>query len=190
MKKILAVSLMAIFSVNLQAADMDALKAEAKQITGAFFQELKGTLGKSMKADGPVGAIKTCQIEAPGIASKHAEQSGWNVGRTSLKLRNPANAPDGWEVEVLNQFEQRRANGEGPDTLAYAEQVEINGEKHFRFMKAIVMPPADKMPCLKCHGDNLDPAISAKLEELYPADQAKGYKAGQVRGAFSLSKKL
>ena len=32
------------------SADMDQNKAEAKKITSAFFEELKGELGKGMKA--------------------------------------------------------------------------------------------------------------------------------------------
>jgi len=91
---------------------------------------------------------------------------------------------------VLHQFEERRAKGEGPDALAYAEIVEEGGDKYFRFMKGIVMPPVEKMPCLKCHGENIDPKTAAMLDELYPLDKARGYKAGQVRGAFTLKKKL
>ena len=172
------------------SADMDEYKAEAKQITGAFFEELKSELVKGMKAGGPVNAIGVCRNIAPEIAMKHSENSGWDVARTSLKLRNPNNAPDAWETKVLQQFEERRAKGEGPDTLAYAEIVEEGDEKYFRFMKGIVMPPLEKMPCLKCHGENIDPEIAVKLDELYPQDKARGYKAGQVRGAFTLKKKL
>lgn len=171
-------------------ADMDQLKSEAKTITGAFFEELKGELGKGMKAGGPVAAISVCNTLAPAITLKHSEESGWQVGRTSFKLRNPDNAPDAWEAGVLEQFEQRRANGEGPDSLAHAEIVEDGEDKYFRFMKAIVMPPADKMPCLKCHGEDIDADTAARLDELYPQDQARGYRAGQVRGAFTLKKKL
>ena len=172
------------------AADIAQHQAEAKKITGAFFKELKDELGKGMKAGGPTAAIDRCNLKAPGIALKHSKAAGWEVGRTSLKLRNPANAPDVWEENVLHQFEKRRANGEGSDTLAYAEVVTENGEEYFRFMKGIVMPPAKKMPCLKCHGENLNAKVSAKLDQLYPHDQATGYKAGQVRGAFTLKKKL
>ncbi len=172
------------------SADMDQYKAEAKQITGAFFEELKSELVKGMKAGGPVTAIGVCNSLAPVIAMKHSQTSGWDVGRTSLKLRNPGNAPDAWESGVLQKFEERRAGGEGPDTLAYAEIVEEGGDKYFRFMKGIVMPPAEKMPCLMCHGDNIDAKTAAMLDELYPQDEARGYKAGQVRGAFTLKKKL
>jgi hypothetical protein len=172
------------------SADMDQYKAEAKKITGDFFNELKSELGKGMKAGGPVAAIGVCNTTAPAIAMKHSENSGWHVARTSLKLRNPANAPDAWETKILQQFEQRRAKGEGPDTLAYAEIVENGDDKYFRFMKGIVMPPMEKMPCLMCHGENIDANTAAKLDELYPQDKARGYKAGQVRGAFTLKKKL
>jgi hypothetical protein len=172
------------------SADTAQYQAEAKEITSAFFEELKGELVNAMKVGGPVNAIGVCNSLAPAIAMKHSENSGWNVARTSLKLRNPNNAPDAWETEVLQRFEQRRADGEGPDTLAYAEIVEEGGEKYYRFMKGIVMPPLEKMPCLTCHGENLDPETAAILDEIYPQDKARGYKAGQVRGAFTLKKKL
>ena len=172
------------------SADIDQYKAEAKQITGAFFEELKDELGKGIKAGGPVAAIGICNTRAPALAMEHSQSTGWNVGRTSLKLRNPNNAPDAWETKVLKQFEEQRAKGEGPDALVYAEIVEERGEEYFRFMKGIVMPPLEKMPCLKCHGEDLDPNTAAALDELYPQDKARGYKAGQVRGAFTLKKKL
>ena len=189
MKKFLVAALLCSLPFGV-SADMDQHKAEAKKITGEFFNELKSELVKGMKAGGPVNAISVCNASAPGIAKKHAESSGWDVGRTSLKLRNQDNAPDAWETNVLKQFEARRAKGEGPDTLAFAEIVEEGGEKYFRFMKGIVMPPMEKMPCLKCHGENLDPKVAAKIDELYPQDKARDYKAGQVRGAFTLKKKL
>ena len=127
---------------------------------------------------------------APAIAQEQSEKHGWEVGRTSLKTRNPNNAPDAWEAAVLKQFEERAASGESPAEMAHFEVVEENGAKAFRFMKAIGMPPLDKAPCLKCHGENIDPAISAKLDELYPEDQARGYKPGMIRGAFTITQPM
>ena len=189
MKK-LAIAVMLSGLPFTASADIDQHKAEAKKITGAFFEELKGELGKGIKAGGPVAAIGVCNTRAPAIAQEHSQSSGWNVARTSLKLRNPNNAPDDWELKVLKQFEEQRAKGDGPDALVYAEIVEEGGEEYFRFMKGIVMPPLEKMPCLKCHGENIDPNTAAALDGLYPQDKARGYKAGQVRGAFTLKKKL
>jgi hypothetical protein len=188
-KKIVVAGMLCSLSFAV-GADVDQYKAEAKKITGAFFEELKGELGKGMKAGGPVAAIGVCNTRAPELAKEHSQSSGWDVGRTSLKLRNPSNAPDAWETKVLMQFEEQRAKGEGPDALVYAEIVDEDGERHFRFMKGIVMPPLEKMPCLKCHGEELDSKTAAALDQLYPQDEARGYKAGQVRGAFTLKKKL
>ena len=188
--KTVVIAVMLLSLPSIVSADMDQNKAEAKKITAAFFEELKSELGKGMKAGGPVAAIGICNSRAPALAMEHSQSSGWNVARTSLKLRNPKNAPDAWEMQVLKQFEEQRAKGEGPDTLVYTEIVEEEGGKYFRFMKGIVMPPLGKMPCLKCHGEELDPNTAAVLDQLYPQDKARGYKAGQVRGAFTLKKKL
>jgi hypothetical protein len=43
--------------------------------------------------------------------------------------------------------------------------------------------------CLACHGQvsSLDPAVRAVLAERYPADRATGYRAGDLRGAVSVT---
>jgi cytochrome c553 len=112
--------------------------------------------------------------------------SGWEVARTSLKPRNPNNAPDKWETQVLMEFETRKSAGEDPSKLVYTEIVEENGHQVFRMMKAI--PTAEV--CTKCHGVELQEPVVEKLDELYPEDQARGYKVGDLRGAFTLKKPL
>lgn len=164
----------------------DALLAEARQNTKAFGMALKGEVVKSMKSGGPVSTIGLCNDLAPKLTQQHAQQSGWDMGRTSLKIRNPNNAPDSWELAVLNTFETRKANGESPKTMDFGEVVEVNGEKTYRYMKAI---PTGK-PCLHCHAAEIKPAVAKTIENLYPDDKARGYKAGDIRGAFTLSKKL
>ena len=168
-----------------QAVDPNA--AEAKGIVKEFFTRLKGELQGAIKSGGPVSAISVCKERAPAIAEELSGASGWEVGRTSLKLRNPAlNAPDEWERQVLMQFEERKAAGEDVKTMAYSELVETGAGKRYRFMKAI--PTADL--CLACHGESINPDIAAAIDEAYPEDQARGFKSGDIRGAFSLSKPL
>ncbi len=159
---------------------------EGKGIIKAFFGDLKGELVKGMKEGGPVKAIGICHTVAPQLAEAHSQMSGWEVGRTSLKLRNPDNAPDAWEEAVLQEFEVRKSAGEDPMKLVKAEVVEENGRKVFRMMKAI--PTAEV--CTKCHGDAIEAPVVSKLDELYPTDKARGYKVGDLRGAFTLKKPL
>ena len=160
--------------------------AEAKQIIQEFFSQLKGELQAAIKAGGPPNAVQVCQKRAPAIAHDLSEKTGWDVARTSLKLRNPANQPDAWELAVLNKFEERKAAGEDPAQIAYGEVIEQDGKKTFRFMKAI--PTAEL--CLSCHGSELSPELQAQLDQLYPTDQARGYQLGDIRGAFTLQKPL
>jgi len=187
-KKVFGATLaMAIgFSSFAYAADMQALKGEAVGVVKAFGGPLKQALVGGMKEGGPVHAIEICNEKAPGIAAAAGASTGWDVGRTSLKLRNPGNEPDAWELKVLKQFEDRKAAGEKPDAIAYGEVVETNGQKQFRFMKAIGTGDV----CLNCHGTNLQPEVASKLLGLYPNDQARGFAKGDIRGAFTLKKNL
>lgn len=189
MKRILTVAVLAASMTAMtsaHAADMTALKGEAVTVVKSFGGPLKNALGGAMKEGGPVNAISVCNTQAPAIAAKAAADSGWSVGRTSLKLRNLNNAPDPWELATLQEFEKRLAAGEKPDAIAKAEIVEEDGKKTFRFMKAIGTAPV----CLNCHGSDLNEAVSAKLDGLYPHDTARGFAQGDIRGAFTLKKDL
>ena len=124
--------------------------------------------------------------QAPMLAQKVSDEKGMEVSRTSLKTRNELNAPDSWELSVLKQFEQRKAEGEPVKTIEYSETTTHNGNRVFRYMKAI---PTDDV-CLMCHGKQIPPGITARISELYPNDQATGFSRGDIRGAFSVVKVL
>ncbi len=165
----------------------DANLEEAKGIIKAFSSSLQAELQAALNAGGPTNAIRVCKERAPAIAADYSARTGWDVGRTSLKLRNPAaNAPDAWEQQVLLKFEERKAGGEDVKTMAVAEVTQVNGEKRFRYMQAI---PTGGL-CLACHGKALAPAVDTALDRAYPQDQAKGFSLGDIRGAFTLSKPL
>jgi Protein of unknown function (DUF3365) len=172
------------------SAPEQARVTQGKAVVQEFFGRLKGELEAAIKAGGPVNAIEVCHKTAPAIASELSAKHNMHVARTSMKTRNAGNSPDAWESGVLQKLEARKAAGESPDTLNYSEVVEQNGKKEFRYMQAIIMPPENKMPCLTCHGENIDDKVAAKLKELYPNDQARGYKAGDLRGAFSLRQSM
>jgi len=54
-------------------------------------------------------------------------------------------------------------------------------------MKAI---PLAKKPCATCHGTNVDPDLRAEILKRYPQDEAVGFEPGEIRGAFTLSRKI
>lgn len=177
----------AAVAANAETGGVDEAVAESRAAVKEFMGELKGELQAAIKAGGPVNAIEVCNVKAPQIAARIAEDKGWiKVARTSLKTRNPANAPDAWERQVLEQFEARKAGGEHPKKMEHHEVMDTAEGPVLRYMKAI---PTGEV-CLKCHGENIDPAVKAKLAELYPQDQATGFKKGDIRGAFTFTQRL
>ncbi len=171
----------------VQAAETDIdqaqLKKEAVSIVQKFGGSLKPELKKAMKAGGPAHAISVCAEKAPAIAHSLRDETGWYVKRVSLKARNNQTAiPDAWEKKVLEQFDQRQANGESAEKMAFSEIV----DGKFRFMKA----QGVEAVCLNCHAAEIKPETEAALSEKYPLDKARGYSLGQIRGAFSLARDL
>ena len=163
--------------------DLEARTKASRAVIKAFAGSLQTELKGAMKAGGPVAAIEVCNEKAPAISREHAEREGWSVGRTSLKYRNPNNAPDPWELTVLQSFEDRKAAGEDPATIDHAAYATQDGKRVFRYMKAI--PTAEV--CLNCHGSGeVKPEVAASLAEFYPDDKARGFSVGDIRGAFTI----
>jgi len=147
--------------------------AAAAQALGG---RLKARLMATLQGEGAVAAIGVCSIEAPAIAAAVSAQSGLSVGRTSLKVRNPANAPDPRERAVLAGWEQAVAGGAAAEDLP----VHVETGDDFLWMKPIVL----EGPCLTCHGKDLAAPVASAIAERYPQDQATGYALGDLRGAF------
>jgi len=166
-----------VFASDADAAG-DPRVLQSQALVKEFAAQLIAQLRQAMATDGPVTAIKVCNIAAPQIAATLSARSNWRVGRTSLLTRNPGNNPDNWERDVLQQFEQRKQNGEAMATLEYHAQT----EQGFRYMKAI---PTVEL-CLGCHGSTLSEPVKAALAELYPQDKATGFKLNDIRGAFTI----
>ncbi len=156
----------------------------SKDMVKAFGGKLKGKLQAAMKSGGPIAAINVCNEQAPLIAKELSEKSGWDIHRTSLKPR--ATKPDAWEKRMMEAFEKQKEKGDGFKRLFVQDIAEANGKPAFRFMQAI----ETKQVCLVCHGENIAPAIAAKIQELYPQDTATGFKLGDIRGAFSIVQPL
>lgn len=155
----------------------DALQEQSRDLTGRFAAALKTELQAALEDGGPAGAIDVCRDRAPRIAGELARESGARIGRTSLKFRNPQNAPAAWQRPVLEQFDALE-----PDQVkSRGEWFEFRPADNIkaRYMKAIPTQPL----CTSCHGSPEGP-VKRRLQQSYPHDRATGYEVGEVRGAF------
>ena len=112
------------------------------------------------------------------ISKRFTEGTSMTLKQTSLKIRNPINAPDAFEEKVLAMFEDNRSLEE------YSEKVEEDGVIYFRYMKRLMVIKV----CLKCHSSR--EKAPAYVRDNYPKDSAYGYKVGDIRGAVSIKTPL
>lgn len=185
MKHLLLITTL-LFSVSSYSDDLADFDADSKQAIKEFAMTLKSALLTAMKSGGSVEAITVCNTVAPSIAETLSNKYGFEIGRTSLKVRNPDNKADEWESGILQQFEDRKQQGEAINTLSIVAKHETENQSYFRKMKAI---PIDKA-CLICHGTQISTQTKSMLDTHYPNDQAIGYKLGDIRGAFTVKKAI
>ena len=171
-------AMLAVPAVADAPLSAEEMQARALPLVKRFGAELKPQLQAAVKSGGFAHAVTVCAEVAPGIAEKISRETGWSVKRVSLKARNPNAAPDDYERDVLERFEQRKAAGEAVSSLNDGQW----HEGRYRFMKAQGVEGL----CLNCHGSNLAPPVKKALAEYYPQDRAIGYVLGDIRGAISL----
>ncbi|MES0873650.1 Tll0287-like domain-containing protein [Sinimarinibacterium thermocellulolyticum] len=160
---------------------------DPQAITIRYQQELGGQLKAAMQAGGPAAAISICKDLAPAIATRLSQETGWQVRRIGTRARNTAlGVPDAWEQERLAEFALRLAQGEAVETLSLRVTVEAPQGRFERYLRAI----PTQASCLACHGDpaGQPETLRAALASHYPDDTATGYRLGELRGAFSLSR--
>lgn len=167
---------------DLDQVDIDAARASA----AAFGKALQAELVGAIQEGGPVAAVNVCNEKAPEVANKVSEDRGLEIGRTALKVRNPNNVPDVWEATHLRAFEQQLADGVDLSAVEVSEVVKTENGYAVRWMKPIMMGDV----CTVCHGSTIDPELDKVILSLYPEDQARGMKAGELRGAFTATKYL
>ncbi|MBL8226641.1 MAG: DUF3365 domain-containing protein [Chromatiales bacterium] len=154
----------------LSAADEATWIARGRDTVAPFKSRLMAALQAGL-AEGPDRAIDACRVEAPAIATASGGP-GVTVGRSSHRLRNPANAPRPWVQPLLDGFITTPAT-------AAPRAVALSGGG-IGYVEPIVLQPM----CVTCHGATLAPAVQARIAALYPADQATGFAPADLRGVF------
>ena len=160
--------LIALTAFTVAAQEVDVSRGAT--ILAPFKQDLQQALLEGL-AQGPEQAIAACRIKAPEIAGA-LSRDGVRVGRASHRLRNAANVAPDWVASLLDDY-AADSSDRAPRT------VPLENDRS-GYVEAIVVQPL----CLTCHGDSLAPEVASTISELYPSDNAVGYRVGDLRGVF------
>lgn len=154
----------------LLAAPAPGQETRGAELLAPFKQDLQAALRAGL-AEGPAEAVRACRLQAPALAAAHSKE-GVRVGRSSHRLRNPANRPPAWVAPILQAW------AADPETSA-ARTVELPEGR-----RGYVEPIRMQALCATCHGEQLAPGVSTLLQALYPEDRATGFRVGELRGVF------
>lgn len=176
------IALVLTAATTVMAAETNPQETVAAKAIGQLGQEMRKKLIDSLQKNGPAGAITVCAKDAPTIAARIENELGVTIKRTSLNIRNPRNAPDAREQELLESLSASQLAG---NKLPAGVSV-FPGDPR-RFYKVIMV----EQVCLKCHGDaaSMNEEVRKEVRGTYPDDKAIGYKEGDFRGIISVTVK-
>lgn len=144
-------------------------------------ESLLVTLQAAIGREGVEGAVDYCNLQALPLMDSLSAAHKATIGRTSLQLRNPANAPSELEQQLLEAYQYNAEEG-----LPLEDNVQRDNQQYLLYTKPIVL---GSELCLNCHGEagkDIRPETLQRIDSLYPNDQARGYKKGAVRGMWSI----
>ena len=165
------------------AADIRAARQAALSFDQRMTSEITARLDRN---EDPVAVYLAYADNVPGWGKDLSDAAQIDFSRAALGVRNPADAPDAWERQQMERMSFMLDAGVDPGTMEIAEIITEDGTKVFRWMRPILMTDS----CLACHGEAIDPRVKLLLGQEYPQDEATGYSAGQLGGAYSVRKIL
>ena len=164
-----------------QKALMKDVTLAGDKITSVAFQSLSGHLKGAMVNGGVENAINYCNINALPLTDSLSRNFEVRIKRTSGNLRNPANAADSLESYMLGLYQdilKMQKPMVGKALLAKDDNI--------RYFAPITV----QAQCLACHGivgEQVADSTYSLIKAKYPGDAATGYKAGQLRGIWSVN---
>lgn len=146
-------------------------KSLAKDLKTSLMRNLSGEIEKN----GAVKAVPFCHDNISSIAkgAAHERISKYEFGRTSHKWRNEKNRPGPWAEVYLKEFQGTFKGDIKKEFILHKLE---NG-------KLVYLEPLYvQSQCLICHGERVGKDIKKRVNELYPKDQATGFKLNEFRG--------
>lgn len=143
------------------------------------FDSLQTNITRAIQETGIKGSLKYCNLNAYPIIYHLEKKKNVKIRRASQKFRNPANQPDSLENSIIELYADLLNKGEKTEPIIRP----VNKEIHY--FKPIIV----KDLCLNCHGkvgEEIAEENYKIISELYPLDNATGYKQGDLRGIWHI----
>jgi hypothetical protein len=149
--------------------------ARAEDAIAELQSTLSARLQEAMAAGGPTAAVTVCRDEAQALTAAVGEKHRLLIGRTSDRVRNPANVPKPWAAAQVAASAGLKLAEATPKVIDLADG-------GIGVLRPIGVAPL----CVACHGprESVRAVIGPVLADVYPDDRAVGYAPGDLRGWF------
>lgn len=166
-------------NIELKPEEETVFFERGEAIVKEAFDTLLNNLSRALQETGIQGAVKFCNLHAYPIIYYLEKQNNVKIKRASVKLRNPANHPDSLELSALEYYEKLKSEGKN------LKPIVKRLDDYVHFFKPIII----QQRCVICHGTvggELKLENYQIISELYPLDNATGYKVGDLRGIWHI----
>ncbi len=131
---------------------------------------------EAIEKKGTVHAIEFCNTKALPLTDSMSTVQNVFIKRVTDRARNQSNKANAEQLQYIQQLKSLIASGEKP-------------KPHLQDAGEIIIgyyPIVTNDMCMQCHGDKstIEEKTLAKINKLYPADSATGYKPNQLRGLW------
>jgi hypothetical protein len=160
--------------ISLAMQQGDLISENTQKVLGARLKEV-------IQDKGIPQALTYCNLNAYPLVDSLQDIYKAGIRRASLKIRNPADAPDKREEKIIKEYLKEIQEGKTP----VAKVVLQNDKLHY--YRPIIL---SAQLCLNCHG-NIGTDIKEDnyriIRALYGDDKATGHKIGDLRGIWSIT---
>ena len=160
------------YPINQAPAELKPAIQRADLVIISIQNATSTELTSALASGGPGDAIQVCHMSATALIQRIGSQEGITAGRTSARLRTPANAPRPWAAPIVKQYADVKAASVNGFVVDLGDKV------------GVMRPIAHRAICSPCHGvdQKLNPQVREELKDRYPVDRATGYRDGDLRG--------
>jgi len=182
MKSLISIILLSLLMsgcISQQKDNNPEIFKKGAEISGKLAKSIMTKLNSEIQENGLPGAINYCSLQALPITDSISKMEKVEISRVSHKFRNPINAANNKEIEMIEKYISQQQKGE----QLVAQVVNKNGQTIY-YSPIVLGSPL----CLSCHGDynKIDADVQKILSEKYPDDKAVNFNLNEIRGMFKI----
>jgi len=148
-------------------------------ISGKLVKAIMAKLTSEIQENGLPSAIDYCSVHAIPITDSISKNERVIISRVSHKARNPLNAANKREIEMIEKYITQQNEGK-----PLVPQVVTQSGKKTYYSPVVLSSPV----CLSCHGEynSIDVNVRKVINERYPDDKAVNFSLNEIRGMFKI----